>query len=181
MKELTKKEIIQISETLSVCFKKAASYTNKKYDGVKLSFDYQFLIADDIIVLYYHTFLNYMNENRIEIIDCFRDKANANLPGHLDINDATYRIFIIPSIVPSRNDVLFEIFSNSYSIVIPTSTKHGLNIVDDDRKHPLYDITAFMKENMVWWWRRDDGPNNCSTPEDDCSLREYVISILQYI
>lgn len=181
MKPLTRKDIAYISDILSVAFKKAASYVNKKYDRTKVSFDYEFLIADTSIVLYYHAFLiGHISENRIEIIDCFKEKANNNLPGHLDINDSIYTIFIIPSIIPSRNDFLFEILGNSYSILIPTSTKHGLNIVNDDKSHPLRELTSFMKENMVWWWRRDDGPNDCSIPEDDCSLREYVISILQY-
>lgn len=181
MKKLTRKDTTCISDVLSVAFKKAASYVNKKYDRLKVAFEYEFLIADNIIVLYYHaSLIGYMPENVIEIIECFKEKANSNLPGHLCVNDDMYTIFIIPSILPSRNDFLFEILSNSYSILIPTSTKHGLNIVNDDKQHPLRDITSFMRENMVWWWRRDDGPNNCSMPEDDCSLRDYIVSVLQY-
>lgn len=183
MNKPTRKDATYISNTLLIGFKKAAGYTNKKFEGIKISFDYEFLIADDIIIAYYTGESNRktLPINIVDILDCFREKAIENIPNHIYVDDNRYKLYIVPSVLASRCDMMFDIFANAYSVTIPTSCKHGMNIVNANREHSLYEITEFMRLNYVWFWRRDDGPNDCSKEEDDCTLLEYIISILRYI
>lgn len=185
MMELNIKHLSDLNRELSIAFKKAASYTNKKYMNIKCVFKYSFLIADNYIILYFNSDMvgniSTMAE-KIEIQDCYDNAVIHNLFPNIIIGKEKYHLYLVPSLLPSKNDILFEILANSYNILIPTSLGNGMNLMDTNRNtNLLYEISEFMKENMVWWWRRDDGPNNCGNQEDDCTMMQYISSIIKYI
>lgn len=192
---ITRKNITAINEALTGIFKRTAAYTNKKFEGTGIIFSYKFLIAfsleneegirtDNKLVLYFDE--SNSNKHRhisMEAMTFFRDKVRENIPSRLNISpEISLSVFLIGSKVPSNNDHLFDILCNCDSIIIPTSSGHGLNIVDDNREtNPLYEVAEFSRYNYVWAWRTEFGPNNCDTPEDDCTIVEYVSRVLEYI
>lgn len=179
---ITRKNILAIIEALDSIFKRTAAYTNRKFEGAKIVFSYRFLIADDKLVLYFDESNNGM-AGGMEARDFFRNKVIENSPSRINLSpEISLSVFIVPSKIPANNDNLFDILVNCKKILIPTSSGHGLNIVDDDRNNnPLYEIAEFSRRNYVWFWRNEFGPNNCNAPEDDCNILEYIVRVFEYL
>lgn len=184
MNNIGKKAIIEISKQLEIPFKRCCSYVNKKFEGTKTSYNYSFLLADNYLVLYFSTDIagTHIRDTADlrTIRQEFSDKLMAALPNKILSGESEFTLYPIVSLLASSNEPLMEIVSNSYNIVIPTSIKHGLNILDENPISPMRDLAEYMRTHAVWYYRKEDGPP-LVTDEDDCYIKEYIVSVLSYI
>lgn len=182
--KINRKQAIETINEIEISFKRTASYMNKKYErAVKIRFSFELFFTETYIVIYMDADISGslpVRKTMQDIKDEYINRVVHLLPIKMDVGDNSLIIFPIDTTYPTRSDHLIDIMANAYHIIIPTSIGHGMDIADLGYFSKYKDLTSFMNENYVWGFRRDDGPP-LLTDEDDCTLREYVVSILEYI
>lgn len=184
-KEITRSDIRYITSMVDVQMKRARSYMKKRLTGMKfpdhqLELDYKILTADEYLVMWVKGAVYGTNNNSTET-DVMKHIFVKDIPNRITLPSGGEVHVYIPRVIdPFYNEDLVTLLDNSYDVYIPTSSRHGLNIFDQ-RDRECRNILMYMKKNMTWWLRDDDGPELIGGTESDCSLYEYVLSITHYI